>query len=656
MKLYINTIKQSKTNLLKKVALVVFGIAITLQSTAQFKQPLFIPDTLSTANLDTIKLIIKETQKVFFPGASTAVIPGFPAFAGDSMPVNTYSYTNPNINNPGILGPTIIWWYGDSVTMSVENTLMDTTTTHWHGAHVAPYNDGGPHQPIPPNTTWNRTFKIRDDASTMWYHPHLHMMTMAQVNMGMAGMIITKNASDLKALKLPHTYGIDDFPIILQDKFFRQSKNSNIDSIETMCSMGTTFLVNGTWEPYLNVPAQKNRFRILNGSSERAYCLFLRDSTAGKWLPFHVIASDAGYLEKPYLMGTPPIVQGNMDSILMIMGGERYELVFDGAGLVGHDIYLMNMRNLMVGNAMIGSFAGGPSLDDPSCYSNIIDSGGMLPAGQAFDSVPAALMKIKISSPNASPANLPQTLQSYYIPDSTKAARVRKKGLYLYNSLNPTGNLPEPPPFSIDSLNFSETYINDTVYLDDIEVWKIKNISFVAHPFHIHDIHFFIQSITDTNGNQLPIPPYMKGPKDVAPVTYPTISTLVMQFNDFSTDIIDTMCYMYHCHILAHEDGGMMHQFVVTPHKPNGIKTANTQLGWNLYPSPSNGNLHIFIDNNQGGMLRMYNMMGELIKEWDAGKLNNNAALDLSNIANGTYIFKLEQPEGISTIKVTVVR
>ncbi|HTF04656.1 MAG TPA: multicopper oxidase domain-containing protein, partial [Bacteroidia bacterium] len=278
------------------------GVALLAVSTpvaAQFTQPLFIPDTLSTADNDTIFLKAEETQRIFFPGATTEVVPGHGIFMGDAMPVMTYSYTNPTITNAGILGPTLIWWKGDSVTMSVENTLMDTTTTHWHGAHVAPWNDGGPHEGIAPDSTWRPSFLIRDAPTTMWYHPHLHMMTQMQVNMGMAGLIIVKDASDPYAAQLPHTYGVDEFPIIIQDKYFGQDFSMMMDTIDTKCSMGTNFLVNGTWQPYIDVPAQMNRFRILNGSSERAYCLFLYDSTSMQYVPFQVIASDGGYLDAP---------------------------------------------------------------------------------------------------------------------------------------------------------------------------------------------------------------------------------------------------------------------------------------------------------------------------------------------------------------------
>jgi len=611
-----------------------------------FKQKLFIPDTLSTYDHDTIHLTAQETQKVFFPGATTSVIPGFPAFAGDTLPVNTFSYTNPTITNPGILGPTLIWWNGDSVTMAVENMLMDTTTTHWHGAHVAPHNDGGPHQVIPPNTTWYPSFKIRDSACTMWYHPHLHMMTEMQVNMGMAGIIIIKEADDPLANQLPHTYGVDEFPIVLQDKFFKQCPGANPqDSISTTCSMGTTFLVNGTWEPYLDVPAQNNRFRILNGSSERSYCLFLRDSTSHEWLPFNVIASDAGYLDKPYKMGTPPVNAGTLDSLLMMMPGERYEIVFDATSRQGHAVYLMNMRNYMTGNPQMVSFAGGPNLNDPGCYANLISAGGMLPS-LGFDSTALVLMKINVGPANANPGTVPAVLQPYDIPNSAQAAVTREKHLYLYNSN------PNAPPFSIDNINFDMDVINDTVYLNDIEVWNVTNVSTVAHPFHMHDIHFFIKSI---NGLAANVPPYMKGPKDVAPVTDGSVLGFVTQFKDFATPPLPENCYMYHCHILAHEDGGMMHQFVVTPRTIAGVDDPEYNSDWKVFPNPAHDNLWIETEDKSSGILRMFDRVGALVKEWDLRKTSNKNVLDISDLRSGLYLLKFESQESVLIKRISVL-
>ena len=128
-----------------------------------------IPDTLSGAN---INLTIADSTQQFFGGYNT----------------NTIGY------NGSYLGPTIILNKGQNVTMHVNNMLMDTTTTHWHGLHVAPMNDGSPHNPIMTGNTWSPSFTIMDNAATYWYHPHLHGKTMEQVVKGAVGLIIVRDA------------------------------------------------------------------------------------------------------------------------------------------------------------------------------------------------------------------------------------------------------------------------------------------------------------------------------------------------------------------------------------------------------------------------------------------------------------------------------
>ncbi len=101
--------------------------------------------------------------------------------------------------------------------MNVTNSIGEETTVHWHGFHVAPENDGGPHTVIDPNTTWTPNFPVLDKAGTYWYHPHAHLLTNKHVAQGLAGLIIVKDAEEA-ALNLPRTYGVDDFPLIIQTK------------------------------------------------------------------------------------------------------------------------------------------------------------------------------------------------------------------------------------------------------------------------------------------------------------------------------------------------------------------------------------------------------------------------------------------------------
>ncbi|MCF7765598.1 MAG: multicopper oxidase domain-containing protein [Verrucomicrobia bacterium] len=125
-------------------------------------------------------------------------------------------------------------------------------------------DDGGPYTVIEPGATWSPDFTVLDSASTMWHHPHLHGKTHEQVNSGLAGMILIRDEVEA-ASGLPRTYGVDEFPLILQDRSF------GVGNTLRVVPLGDVMMVNGTLDPYLEVPGQLVRFRVLNGSNERAY-------------------------------------------------------------------------------------------------------------------------------------------------------------------------------------------------------------------------------------------------------------------------------------------------------------------------------------------------------------------------------------------------
>ena len=167
-------------NSLNKILLVAL-LPVAQQNFAQTSIP--IPDTLEG---NVIDLTLKHGTKEFFPGIATQTI-GY---------------------NGNFLGPTIILQKGQQVTLNLHNQLGDTTTTHWHGLHVAPANDGSPHNPVMDGETWSPSFTVMDKAATYWYHPHLHGKTLSQVVKGASGFIIIRDPEEA-ALNLPRTYGVE---------------------------------------------------------------------------------------------------------------------------------------------------------------------------------------------------------------------------------------------------------------------------------------------------------------------------------------------------------------------------------------------------------------------------------------------------------------
>ena len=213
------------------------------------------------------------------------------------------------------LGPVVRVRAGDTIPFRVENRLDEETTLHWHGLLVPSQVDGGPHNTIRPGGVWLPELTIRQPAATAWFHPHPHGNTARQVYSGLAGMMIISDGGD-RDRGLPETYGVDDLPIVLQDKRF--GRDGRIvyqpDMMDLMHGFqGDTLVVNGAIGPVANVPAGYVRLRLLNAANARIFDLRFSDRR-----PFFVIAGDGGLLAEPVEMRS-----------LVVAPGERYEVLVD---------------------------------------------------------------------------------------------------------------------------------------------------------------------------------------------------------------------------------------------------------------------------------------------------------------------------------------
>ena len=139
-------------------------IILTVFGFISAQNPLLIPETLS-GNEFNLNLQNGNTQ--FLEGTATQTMGA----------------------NGDILAPTLIFDAGEFIDIYVTNNIGEETTIHWHGMHVSAINDGGPHTVIMPGETWNPHFTVRDKATTMWYHPHLHQKTNEHVTKGISGFI-----------------------------------------------------------------------------------------------------------------------------------------------------------------------------------------------------------------------------------------------------------------------------------------------------------------------------------------------------------------------------------------------------------------------------------------------------------------------------------
>lgn len=171
--------------------------------------------------------------------------------------------------NGSYLGPTVRANKGDRVVLDVLNRLDEDTTMHWHGMEVPAIMDGTPHQTIGPGSSWIAEYEIVQEAATLWYHPHTHGNTARQVFQGIAGLFIIDDENS-QSLDLPDTYGVDDFPLVIQDREFNGDGSLRY-RVRQGGNYGDEILVNGTYNPQLSVESRPTRFRILNGSNARIY-------------------------------------------------------------------------------------------------------------------------------------------------------------------------------------------------------------------------------------------------------------------------------------------------------------------------------------------------------------------------------------------------
>jgi FtsP/CotA-like multicopper oxidase with cupredoxin domain len=458
-----------------------------------FHTPLPIPKLIDAAKEgNSVKLKAASSRHSFF----------------NAKPAPTYGYS------ASLLGPVIRLRRGDEVEMVVENMLGCDTTVHWHGLAVPGASDGGPHQVVRPGESWRPVLKIDQPASTAWYHPHAHHDIARQVYMGLAGLIIVDDGSD-SLHNLPRTYGIDDLPIILQDRSFAPDGSlvySPSPLSVTYGSRGDTIIVNGVVGPVARVPRGLVRLRILDGANARNFYLRFSDRRT-----FHVIASDSGMLGRPVAVRQ-----------LRISPGERFEILVDFAD--------RRAVTLETGpDEELGAF------------------GAM--AERRIDGEYEPVMRFEPTGTHPAVKDLPARLVEPAAADPARAVRRRQfildSGMCMPPDQGDEMHMGADRVMCINGKSHDPARIDESVEIGTTEIWEVFSLG-MAHPFHIHGASFRILSISDA-----PPPAHLMGWKDV--VLVEEKAELLVAFNRSAT----TQCpFMYHCHILEHEDAGMMGQYV----------------------------------------------------------------------------------------------
>ncbi len=565
-----------------KSSIVVVLCLISLTGTAQ--NALVIPPALTGTNFN---LNVQTGSKVFYTGTTTP----------------TYGI------NGAFLSPTIIVNKGDVVTLNVINGLPVSTTMHWHGLHVAAENDGGPHQIILPGTTWSPTFEILNDAATFWYHPHGDAKTELHVGKGLAGMFIVHDPAEL-ALGLPTTYGVDDFPLIVQSKSFDDLQQFSIADF-----MDTAIMVNGTINPFLNAPAQVIRLRIVNGSSMRSFNFGFSNN-----MSFSQVATEAGIINAPNAM-----------TRILISPGERTEILVDLSAMNGQSLQLMNYGST-IPTGVYGSSTVGVWPD------TIVDYQYNDLNGADFE-----LLTINVGAPIIGAiTTIPSTLIPYVPIPAVNATFDRRFVLDTIGML--PGETPNRAagPFGINNTTFDMDVINHSVALNTTETWTLINKTLIAHPFHIHDISF---NILEKSGVAPPV--FEQGWKDVVLVMPGDSAKFIAKFTTFADPMTP---YMYHCHLLHHEDDGMMGSFIVFD--PNAAITEEaTALNLNVYPNPSTGYWNVS-GLTEAVNIQLTNTLGQVVCTAKVEQTDGVFTLPNQHLTSGIYTLTIRGLQTNQTFQV----
>ncbi|NND32173.1 MAG: multicopper oxidase domain-containing protein [Saprospiraceae bacterium] len=411
--------------------------------------------------------------------------------------------------------------------------------------------------------------------------------TTEQVIRGLAGLIIVEDAADPLLSQLPHEYGVNDFPIIIQEKGFVLDSSTVPPTAMAIKAgekpgNGPYTLVNGVVGGVLHVPAGMVRLRILNGSPRKMFHVGLSSQLQAprSYATLWMIATGGGYIDVPR-----PV-----DSTLMSIGDRREFLVDFSSFNNGDTIYMSNLA---------------------------------VPQDANYGKTPgSALMAFVVDNsivPEQPIGTMPATLVSYSL-DTGVVARVRHKK--LLGQPNPPGN---GQVWTIDGTPMDLQVINDTVLVNTKERWVIENTTTQAHPFHIHKVQFQVieyqgkvgTSSVDSLYTYPDLPDELIGYKDVQLIRAGATLTFDARFDSFPGPLEPEQGFMYHCHILTHEDTSMMHQFVVVDSADftTGTFYATDAEMVFVFPSPAREKIFFNRSFHSSGNLRFYDTLGRVVRE-----------------------------------------
>lgn len=411
--------------------------------------------------------------------------------------------------------------------LPVDKTLHGSNSSaevrsvvHLHGAKVAPDSDGHPDAwytrdyALTGKSFTQKVYKYTNNqqATTLWYHDHSIGITRLNVYAGLTGFYFIRDFNEA-SLNLPR--GDYEVPLLIQDRSFNEDGSlfypdgpqppASVTPSIVPAFIGNTIAVNGKLWPHLKVEPRKYRFRILNGSNTRGYVLSLSNKES-----FFQIGTDGGLLHH----------RKTIDSF-EIEPAERMDIVIDFSKHKDKYIRLIN--------------------GDGSGNTGVI-------------------MEFRVTKALCKPDRSQVPDELYPETHINEKFARKERILPLTAGLDHYGR----PMLMLDGRMWHDP-VTETPELDSIEIWKFVNATAFPHPIHVHLVQFKIlhrqpfdlarynagEGLFFTGEPEEP-KPYEGGWKDTVKAEPGMVTTIVMQFKDFLGD------YVWHCHILEHEDHDMM--------------------------------------------------------------------------------------------------
>ena len=438
----------------------------------------------------------------------------------------------------GNLGPTLDLRRGERVRIEVVNRTRDPTVIHWHGMIVPDSADGHPHQAVGPGGDYTIEFTVRNTAGTYLYHPHPHRITGRQTYQGLAGLLIVREPAE-RDIGLPAPE--HELALVLQDRRFGQDnqlvfKRMMMDDMTGV--LGDRVLVNGVDDAAFKVAPRAYRLRIANVSNARIYKLAWSDGR-----PLRVVASDGGLFSRAEGVQELPYVT--------LFPFERVELLEDfGARQDGVEIALVSQAFAGM-DEMMGMMGGG-----------MMGGGGMRGGMMGGMMGPSQGDELHIARFTVAPGARARA-RALALPSEEPRAREGKYELRTQLAFRHMRGFFNNRRF--ETANMTAVAEDERLPVGEASVWTFSNDGGgmpmehpMEHPIHIHGVQF---RIVERSAGKVPadLREGMLGAgfKDTFGI-FPGERVRVLIAPQVAG------LFMYHCHNLEHEDGGMMRNCLFT--------------------------------------------------------------------------------------------